>query len=72
MLDPFDQLQRQEQELINHKQMLLVLGASHNRLNEQLHQIKQQHERLITSLNILTEHLAKSDKKFKVIPNDIE
>lgn len=57
MLDPFDQLQRQEQELINHKQMLLVLSASHNKLNEKLHALMAQHEQVITALEELKLYL---------------
>jgi phage shock protein A len=53
MLDPFDQLQRHEQELINQKQMLLTLAASHNKLNEKLHALMSQHEQVITALEDL-------------------
>lgn len=57
MLDPFDQLQRQEQELINHKQMLLTLAASHNKLNEKLHALMTQHEQVIQALEELKTYL---------------
>jgi prefoldin subunit 5 len=70
MLDPFDQLNRHTEELLAQKQMLLVLAENHNRLNAKLEAIKTQHSQILTALENLTTTIIKSDKTFKVMPDD--
>ena len=59
MLDPFDQLNRHNEELLVQKQMLLVLAENHNRLNAQNQAMNKQFTELLDAVEKLTEQMTK-------------
>jgi vacuolar-type H+-ATPase subunit D/Vma8 len=63
MIDPFDQLIRQSEELIAQKQMLLTLASSHNRLNAQNQALQKQFTELLDAVEKLTAEMVKNAVK---------
>jgi hypothetical protein len=61
MIDPYDLLIKQNQELLSQKQMLLTLAASHNRLNAMFQQMSRQYSELLDAVESLTEQISKND-----------
>jgi hypothetical protein len=66
MLNPFDQLNRHNEELIAQKQMLLVLADSHNRLIAQNQAMNKQFTELLDAVEKLTEQMTKHKNKNEI------